>query len=69
MREVAADAGLLQVSLGRGSVAARMVIAELDAVMNVIADGLHACPAAGHRPEWECAWPHDSGPQPLFGTG
>ena len=40
-----------RVSFRRCPVAARMVVAELNAVVNVIADRLHACPAADNRPE------------------
>ena len=40
MREIATDTDLFGVPLRRGAVAARMVIAELDAVMNVVADRL-----------------------------
>src|SRR5260221_11128610 len=54
MREVAADADALLMSFRRSPVAARVVVAEADPVMGVIANRLHAPPArrdaAKHRP-------------------
>jgi hypothetical protein len=51
MRKIAANTDPLFVALRCGSVASRMVIAEPDAVMHVIADGLHALPSGGDRSE------------------
>jgi hypothetical protein len=45
--KVAADADLLQMSFGRHAVAAGVVVAELDPLMDVIADRLHSLPTAG----------------------
>jgi hypothetical protein len=47
MREIAADADALFVTFRRGSVTARVVVTEIDAVMYVIADRLDPLPAAG----------------------
>src|SRR5262245_61125280 len=46
MGEVAADATALGMALGGGAIAARMVIAEFEMVVHVIADRLHLLPAA-----------------------
>ena len=51
MGEVAADAELLVVAFGRRAVTACMVVAELNAVMHIIADRLYTLPAARDRPE------------------
>ena len=51
MGKIAANPDALFVALRRGSIAAGMMIAELDAAVHVIADGLYALPAAGDRPE------------------
>src|SRR5262245_10612154 len=46
MSEVAADAAALGMGLGAGAVVARVVIAEFEMVVHVIADRLHLLPAA-----------------------
>jgi hypothetical protein len=51
MREIAANTNTLFVALRCSSVASCMVIAESDAIMHVIAYGLHALPSGGDRPE------------------
>src|SRR5215218_374471 len=45
MRKVAANAFLLMMALGCSAIGARVLIAESDAFVNVVADGLHAVPA------------------------
>ena len=51
MRKVTAHADTLLMSFGGGAVAAGMVVAELNAVIDVVADRLHALPATGDRTE------------------
>src|SRR4029450_4528642 len=54
MREVAADAAPLGMAFGGRAVTARMMVAEFDAPMHIVADRLHALPAtlgvAAQRP-------------------
>ena len=46
MGEVAANADLLLMAFGRRPVAAGVAVAELDALMDVVTNGLHSLPAA-----------------------
>jgi hypothetical protein len=48
MREVATDANALFVAFRRGSIATRVLIAEANSVMGVVANCLHPLPPRGH---------------------
>jgi hypothetical protein len=48
MREVAADADALFVAFERRSIAARVLVAEANPLMGIVADRLHALPTRWH---------------------